>query len=184
MITLSPLPKFREMDDTGQPLVGGMLYTAQPGTVAGPGQSFPKPTYTDSTGATSNSNPVYLDASGRADVWLDGLYSMALYAADGTLVYSADNVGLSTSVMFSGASTVMQVFADASDAIYNAEILAANDDNAPMYYEIFKIDDSANAVSISPSSGTVAGLSELQLTTKGECAKLTKNANENNWYQV
>ena len=76
----------------GLPLAGGKLYTAMPGTTAGPAQAYPKASYTDSTGSTPNANPVILDSQGMASVWLNGYYSMALYDANGVLQYSANNV--------------------------------------------------------------------------------------------
>lgn len=181
LTVLSPVPKSRETDNAGRPLAGGLLYTAQPGTVAGPGQSFPKSTYTDASGQTANTNPVIYDASGRADVWLSGSYAMALYDADGVLIYSEDNVsGVGSGT--SGSTT--QIFGDATLAAYNANILAANDPTAPSYYEIFKTDNSANPVTITPATGTVQGQVSIDLTTQGDGIRLVKSPDDNNWYRA
>src|SRR5689334_1664017 len=123
---------YREFTNTGAPLAGGKLYTAQPGTVAGPAQASPKATYTDGTGATPNANPVVLDAAGRADVWLLGAYSMALYDANGVLIKSKDQV----TGTGGGLDVTTYIYADATAGLYNANILAANDPAAPGIYEI------------------------------------------------
>jgi len=57
----------------GTPLVGGKLYTYAAGTTT------PSATYTDSTGASANTNPIILDSRGEANVWLSGsLYKFEL----------------------------------------------------------------------------------------------------------
>lgn len=176
---LSPMPKFRELTNAGAPLNGGRLYTAQPGTVAGPGQSYPKSTYTTSSGAVANANPVVLDSYGRANVWLSGAYSMALYDSAGTLIWSVDNVS-SAGQAASGATTEF-IFGDATSATYNANILAANDTDAPDIYEVSKLDTSANPVRITPATGTVMGQAYYDLTGAGESVRLKKYATTNDW---
>lgn len=178
---LCPMPKFAEFTPTGAPLTGGLLYTAQPGTVAGPGQSFPKSTYNDSTGQAANPNPVVLDAAGRAAIWLIGSYSMRLTDANGVTIYTTDAVSGMGAIPLGATS---QVFGDASLATYNAPILAASNPLSPSYYEIFKTDSSANPVRITPSSGTVQGLPSIDLTVQGESIRLAKSTVDNNWYRV
>ena len=46
-----------------KPLAGGKIFTYQAGT------AIPQQTYTDSTGAVQNANPVIFDASGCANIW-------------------------------------------------------------------------------------------------------------------
>jgi len=64
--SISPYPRFKAFTSTGAPLVGGKLYTYQPGTTTN------MTTYKDSAGITVNTNPVVLDSNGEADVWLSG----------------------------------------------------------------------------------------------------------------
>jgi hypothetical protein len=54
------------LDNNGNPLSGGKLYTYEAGT------STPAVTYTSSTGLTPNTNPIVLDSAGRppAEIWL------------------------------------------------------------------------------------------------------------------
>lgn len=79
------------------PLNAGRVCTTVTGTTT------PLASYTDSAAGTANANPVVLDSTGRADIWLsNALYRIALYAngtgntcngtAVGTQIWSADNV--------------------------------------------------------------------------------------------
>ncbi len=64
---------------TGQPLAGGCVFTYQAGTTT------PLATYTDSTGITQNSDPVILDSSGSAVIWLGpSTYKFAVWSNGGT----------------------------------------------------------------------------------------------------
>jgi hypothetical protein len=78
---------------TGQPLSGGCIFTYQGGTTT------PQATYTDSTGGTSNANPVILDSTGSAVMWLGvNSYKFVAYStggvhcASGSLQWTVDNV--------------------------------------------------------------------------------------------
>jgi hypothetical protein len=64
MASLSPPPKLQFFGTNGLPLVGGKLYTYAAGTTT------PLATYVDYTGTTTNTNPVILDSTGSANVWL------------------------------------------------------------------------------------------------------------------
>ena len=179
---LLPMPKFREFTNAGAPANGYKLYTAQPGTVAGPTQSYPKSTYTSSDASVANTNPVVLDAYGRASVWLSGSYSMALYDAAGVLIWSVDNVNSNSSA--APDNSVQRAFCDATLAAFNLSIPAANDLAAPTYYEVIKTDTSANPVVITPTTGTIDGSASHSLWQQKECARFTKNPDENNWYRL
>lgn len=63
--TLSPEPVLHFVDNNGNPLVGGKLFTYSAGTTS------PLATYTDSTGTVPNSNPVVLNTRGEANVWIN-----------------------------------------------------------------------------------------------------------------
>jgi hypothetical protein len=81
-------PIFRSWDNNGNPLVGGLLNTYAAGTTT------PQATYTDSTLATPNTNPVILNFRGEAPVWMNpGLfYKFILTDALGNLLWSQDNI--------------------------------------------------------------------------------------------
>lgn len=85
--TLSPLPVFQWINSQGQPLVGGQLFSYAAGT------STLLATYTDSTGGTTNTNPIILDASGSAPVWLGSAnYKLVLKDAIGNVLWTIDNI--------------------------------------------------------------------------------------------
>lgn len=87
MAYLSPLPKMQFFDANGDPLVGGKLYTYAAGTTT------PLATYTSSSGAVSNTNPVILDSRGEANVWLALTpYKFKLTTASDVEIWTVDNV--------------------------------------------------------------------------------------------
>ena len=89
-VSLAPPVRFKAFyPGTANPLAGGQLWTLQPGTT---GFGHLKASFTDSTGLVVNTNPVVLDPSGEADVWLSGYTKLVLQDAAGNLVWSKDNV--------------------------------------------------------------------------------------------
>lgn len=82
-----PILKQQFEDDNGVPLAGGQLYTYQANSL------IPKATYADSAGVALNTNPVVLDAAGRAAVFCDiGLYKFVLQDSNGNTIYTLDNI--------------------------------------------------------------------------------------------
>ncbi|WP_373031670.1 hypothetical protein [Sulfurovum sp.] len=80
MLSLTPNPKMQFFDSGGNFLVLGKVYTYEAGT------STPLATYTDSTGAQENTNPIILDAKGQASIWLSAnAYKFVVYDADDVL---------------------------------------------------------------------------------------------------
>ena len=73
-------------DDLGQPLVGGQVYSYHAGT------SELKDTYKDQPFTISNANPILLDDTGSADMYLKGAYRLRVLDSDGELVDEADNI--------------------------------------------------------------------------------------------
>lgn len=76
MANLPPVLKQYWTDANGDPLAGGKIYTYQAGTTT------PQATYTDAGGLTPNANPVVLDASGYAAMWLDPTLSYKFVIKD------------------------------------------------------------------------------------------------------
>lgn len=105
---LIPSPVMQFLTASGTPLVGGKLYTYAAGTTT------PQATYTDSTGVTSNTNPVILNSRGEASIWCDSAltYYMELKDADDGLIWTANDVNninlvtLSTFAASSGSSLI------------------------------------------------------------------------------
>lgn len=87
MAVVTPTAKAQFIDAAGVPLAGGYLYTYAAGTTT------PQATYTDSTAATANSNPIVLDARGEASIWLaSASYKFKLTDANGTEIWTVDNI--------------------------------------------------------------------------------------------
>lgn len=100
--TLTPDPYSYFADDNGHPLAGGLIYTYTAGT------STPVTTYANSSG-TPNSNPVVLDAAGRASIYLQpGLaYKYIVKTSVGALVRSADNITASILAGVTGSNIAL-----------------------------------------------------------------------------
>ena len=88
--SLSPIGNEQQVTQNGAPLSGGLLYTYLAGS------STPAATYTDSSGATPQSNPIVLNVLGRPEnpIWLaDGTaYKLFLTDSAGVTQWTIDNV--------------------------------------------------------------------------------------------
>lgn len=84
---LAPNARWQGRNQTGQPCVGGKLYTYVNETVV------PKATYQNYQHTIPNTNPVILDAKGEANIYWDPneLYTIKLFTADDEEVYTQDN---------------------------------------------------------------------------------------------
>lgn len=87
MAGLAPFVQQIFFDNNGKPLVGGKIYTYLAGTTT------PKATFTDSTGLTSNTNPIILDANGQANIWLSpAAIKMIITDSNDVVLKTIDNV--------------------------------------------------------------------------------------------
>lgn len=94
MAVVTPTPKTQFIDAAGAPLSGGKLYTYIAGTTT------PQASYTDSTGATPNSNPVILDSRGEANVWLgESTYKFKLTDANDVEIWTVDYISAPTTAL-------------------------------------------------------------------------------------
>jgi hypothetical protein len=77
-------------DSNGTPLAGGLLYVYTAGTTT------PATTWTTSSGAVANTNPIVLNAAGRTpyEIWLNSgvTYKFALYTSTNVLIGTYDNI--------------------------------------------------------------------------------------------
>lgn len=102
-VLVGPEPKTQFIDNVGLPLAGGIVCTYAAGT------NTPQATYTDSTGLTPNSNPIVLDAGGRANIWWSALAYKVVLAGGGTcaspsnLLWTVD--GFSVGLFAAGNNT-------------------------------------------------------------------------------
>lgn len=91
-VFLSPLAGAGQqfLDNSGNPLTGGLLYTYAAGTTT------PTTTYTTAAGTTPHANPIVMDAAGRleSEVWLTGevAYKFILRDSAGGLIGTYDDI--------------------------------------------------------------------------------------------
>lgn len=89
-------------DNSGQPLAAGKVYTYAAGTTT------PVSLFTASDKTTSATNPLILDAYGKAQVWADGRYKFVVKTSADVTLYTLDNLlyGFDdTTVLYGGTST-------------------------------------------------------------------------------
>ena len=106
MASLSPAPKLQFFGSDGLPLAGGLLYTYAAGTTT------PLATYTDYTAATQNTNPIVLDSSGQAGVWIPDTtsYKYILKTSAAVTLYTVDYVSVPlTSTSFASPPAIGDV---------------------------------------------------------------------------
>lgn len=130
----APQPEVQYFDTDGTPLASGKLCTYAANS------STPLATYTDSTAGTPNTNPVTLDAAGRASIWVGPrLYKFVLRkggtagsCSDGSVIWTQDNVA-DTTLYFTnyvktvGSSTLISYTNPASGAISRTQYAKNND---------------------------------------------------------
>jgi hypothetical protein len=86
--TYAPNPVFTGLDDNGNPLSGGLLYTYAASTTT------PLATYTNVGLTSANANPIVLDSAGRATIFLSPTsYKWILKTSAGVTVWTRDNIG-------------------------------------------------------------------------------------------
>jgi len=85
--SLTPSPKLQFLDANGNPINGGKVTTYQAGT------SNLATTYSNSSGS-ANANPVVLDSSGRATIYLvdSTCYKFVVTTSADVAVYTQDNI--------------------------------------------------------------------------------------------
>lgn len=158
---LSSVPKLQFFDANGDPLAGGKLYTYAAGTTT------PLATYTDSTGATPNTNPIILDSRGEANVWLTAVaYKFELKTSADALIWTVDNI--------SNALNLSQLLANSGSAA-NPPYTFAADPTTGMYLgAVGQIALSANGTPVLRSSdtamtiGQAGGSNDVDTTVYGD----------------
>lgn len=84
---LAPNPRRQFLDEEGNPLAGGLLYSYLAGTTT------PEAVFADALLTTPHSNPITLDAAGRVTYYVDAKgYKFKLLKATNELVWEVDNV--------------------------------------------------------------------------------------------
>ena len=120
MAGLFPNYILRETNNDGKMLSGGRIYFYESGTYT------PKTVYSDYTLSMPLTNPVVLDASGSADIWLgDGAYRVLITTSTGTQVRAPIDGITGTGGGAFGAGS------NASVSVYKIYQDLRNDTNAP-----------------------------------------------------
>ena len=86
MATLIPIPVYQFLGDDGTPLAGGKIYTCDAGT------SNPRETFQDADEVAPHTNPVILDAAGRAVIFWSGSYKVIIKDSNDNTIETIDNV--------------------------------------------------------------------------------------------
>ncbi len=87
MTALLPNAQQQFTDTNGAPLGGGSVYFYDPGT------TNPKGTYQDSGLTVPNTNPVVLNAAGRATIGGSGSYRQVVYDVNANLIWDGETSG-------------------------------------------------------------------------------------------
>lgn len=139
--TLLPPGEIQFSDANGVPLASGTVQFYIPST------STPKATWQDSGGAVLNTNPVVLDAAGRAIIYGVGSYRQVVKDVNGVTIW--DQVTADT-------SAGSQVFGGTSGGTGNAQTLAAGTfTSTDGQVVIFRAGSTnSGAMTLTPSGGT------------------------------
>lgn len=86
MASVIPTLPNQYFDDNGDPLSGGKVYTFEAGTTT------PKTTWSDAGESVANSNPLILDAAGRAKIYWRGTYDVEVRNSANVLITTMEDV--------------------------------------------------------------------------------------------
>jgi hypothetical protein len=127
---LCPVLKQQFVDQNGLPYAGGQLFSYTAGT------STPQVTYTDETGATPNTNPIILDAAGRANVWLgSGAYKFVLEDVNSNVIWTVDQVSVTSNGSNLGSPNTFTIADNQSSAQNITGLLMVGSTNGAMTVE-------------------------------------------------
>lgn len=156
-------------DDDGNPLAGGRIYSYLANSTT------PRVTYQDQDKSTENTNPVILDAAGRADIWLDQdiTYKIVVADSDDVVLYTTDNISLAIGSGGGGSGLPDQtgqggnyLYTDGTDPLWVPATYAAAFKPQVYQFEYFDLDFSgdgftpANASSVFIANQTYTDLDE------------------------
>lgn len=166
MANIAPFAFFQLLDNNGDPLSGGKLYTYDAGTTT------PKTTYTSEDESAANTNPIILDANGRADVWLaEGEYKFVLTDSADNTIDTIDNVqgNAANSIVSYDISANTNIVSSYNFAriygtsTFTISLLPAAD--AEDGFEFYVFNEGAGSITIDPDgSELINGASTLVLT--------------------
>jgi len=185
MTTIAPYGIYHAFDDNGDPLSGGLLYTYEAGTLT------PKATYTDAGGLTPNSNPVVLDVSGQANVWLgDGGYKFVLKDSLGNTIFTTDNIGGSADTAFGGQVNLITTNTNITNVYQNSanivtgtvtlSLLSAATAGEGFYFTVKN--QGSNTVTIDPDASELIDGASTKSIGAGQSALIICSGTQ--WYSL
>lgn len=178
MAVVTPTAKAQFIDAAGVPLAGGYLYTYAAGTTT------PQATYTDSTAATANSNPIVLDSRGEANIWLSSAdYKFKLTDANGTEIWTVDNIAAPSTALSPVFSSNVTISANTSGPALLVTQTGAGaairvQDSADPDSSPFVVDTSGQVGigTASPANAIDVAGGAIQLSTSGGTARTVISA--------
>lgn len=149
-VAVSPIvqPHQTFVNASGQPCSLCSLATFAAGTTT------PLATFTDSTGTAQNTNPIILDASGGAEIWLGAnSYKFALTDQTGALIWTADNVNAASILPCSSANAV-QTANTAANGLTCDPTITINTSTHTLTVGVLSVDHVTIAASGTPTTWT------------------------------
>jgi hypothetical protein len=132
-------------DNNGVPLAGGKLFTYEAGTTT------PLESYTSSTGVTTHTNPIVLDAAGRVpggEIWLrfDKQYKFIVRTVTNVLIATYDNIGGS----FNASPILSNFLGDGTQTTFSLPTSPASENATQVY--VSGVYQQKNTYSVSATS--------------------------------
>jgi len=169
MAVIAPFVFWQLFDNNGEPLDGGTVETYEAGTTTN------KRTFADANEVAENTNPIVLDADGRADIWLEeGSYKFVLRDSAGVLIREVPNIiGSSTGVIVSYAVSanlnLTSIYENANiygTGSFTINLLPAADAGDGFFFRVYN--SGAGTITIDPnSSETINGDASLSIIAGG-----------------
>ncbi len=152
----SPTIKQRFVDNNGNALAGGKVYTYTAGTTT------PRATLKDKAGIEFNTNPIILDSRGECDIWLQtGSYKFVLRDSLDNMIWTKDDIqSLADALNTQGALAVANNLSDLGDLTTAKTNLGINNVN--------NTSDLNKPVSTATQTALDGKTDKSTLTTKGD----------------
>jgi hypothetical protein len=167
MAKIQGSPRFRAFKDDGSPAAAYKLLSYQAGTTT------PQATFASQDESAENPNPVIMDGSGEADVWLGhGLaYKLVLTDDSDVVIWTIDGVNQADAESFTNLTANAVTVSGTMTA--NAIAVTSTDKVANLNAD--KLDDKDWAAPADIGTGTPAAATVTTLTANGDVTKKTQD---------